>query len=105
MSAAKTLNLELQTLIDNRLDAIDQNLLRAGIPRHQRRSIGEEVENQIIEMLSRLEHDPWTREDVLAVLAKLDPPEAYGVGVSPAGDIPQPSEGGTPTLHRVRAAA
>jgi hypothetical protein len=77
MSAAKNLSNTLQAIIDNRLDAIDQNLLRAGLPRHQRRSIVEEVENQILEMLSRLEHDEWTRADVLAVLAKLDPPEAY----------------------------
>lgn len=75
--SAKSLSNALQAIIDNRLDAIDQNLLRAGVPRHQRRSIGEEVENQILEMLSRLEHDEWTRQDVLAVLAKLEPPEAY----------------------------
>ena len=59
--SAKSLSNALQAIVDNRLDAIDQNLLRAGIPRHQRRSIGEEVENQILEMLSRLEHDEWTR--------------------------------------------
>lgn len=77
MSAAKSLSNDLQAIVDNRLDAIDQNLLRAGLPRHQRRSIVEEVENQILEMLMRLEVDQWTRQDVLAVLAKLDPPEAY----------------------------
>ena len=77
MSAVKNLSNELQAIIDNRLDAIDQNLLRAGLPRHQRRSVVEEVENQILEMLSRLEVDELTRADVLAVLAKLDPPEAY----------------------------
>src|SRR5260221_8529977 len=77
MSAAKNLSNDLQAIVDNRLDAIDQNLLRAGLPRHQRRSVVEEVENQILEMLSRLEVEELTRADVLAVLAKLDPPEAY----------------------------
>lgn len=75
--SAKSLNNDLQAIVDNRLDAIDQNLLRAGLPRHQRRSVVEEVENQILEMLSRLEVAEYTRADVLAVLAKLDPPEAY----------------------------
>ena len=75
MSAAKNLSNDLQAIVDNRLDAIDQNLLRAGLPRHQRRAVVEEVENQILEMLSRLEVTEYTRADVLAVLAKLDPPE------------------------------
>ena len=103
--SGKSLSNALQAIIDNRLDAIDQNLLRAGIPRHQRRSIGEEVENQILEMLTRLEHDEWTREDVLTVLARLDPPEAYGVGVPPSGGPPEPPAGGSPTFRGVRAAA
>ncbi|MFN0018115.1 MAG: hypothetical protein ACKVP0_07650 [Pirellulaceae bacterium] len=103
--SAKTLSNDLQAIIDNRLDAIDQNLLRAGLPRHQRRSIVEEVENQILEMLSRLEVAEYTRADVLAVLAKLDPPEAYGVGVPSSDGLPEPPKGGTPTLRGMRAAA
>ena len=101
MSAAKNLNNTLQAIIDNRLDAIDQNLLRAGLPRHQRRSVVEEVENQILEMLSRLEVAEYTRADVLAVLAKLDPPEAY---------VPEDAPGraaaeGVAAVERVSAAA
>ena len=84
MSAASPLNSALQALIDNRLDAIDQNLLRAGISRHQRQSIVEEVQNQILEMLSRRGEAEPTRQDVLAVLAQLDPPEAYVPEDAPA---------------------
>ena len=101
MSAAKSLSNDLQAIVDNRLDAIDQNLLRAGLPRHQRRAVVEEVENQILEMLSRLEVTEYTRADVLAVLAKLDPPEAY---------VPEDAPGraaaeGVAAVERVSAAA
>ena len=101
MSAAKNLSNDLQAIVDNRLDAIDQNLLRAGLPRHQRRSVVEEVENQILEMLSRLEVTEYTRADVLTVLAKLDPPEAY---------VPEDAPGraaaeGVAAVERVSAAA
>jgi hypothetical protein len=101
MSAPKSLSNELQAIVDNRLDAIDQNLLRAGLPRHQRRSIVEEVENQILEMLMRLEADPWTRQDVLAVLAKLDPPEAYVPEDAPA----RPAREGVSAAEGVSSAA
>ena len=101
MSAPKSLSNALQAIVDNRLDAIDQNLLRAGLPRHQRRSIVEEVENQILEMLMRLEVDPWTRQDVLAVLAKLDPPEAYVPEDAPV----RPAREGVSATEGVSAAA
>src|SRR5678815_5176058 len=93
---------DLQAIVDNRLDAIDQNLLRAGLPRHQRRSVVEEVENQILEMLSRLEVTEYSRADVLAVLAKLDPPEAYV-----PEDAPRQTTGDrvSETAERVTAAA
>lgn len=98
---AKSLSNALQAIIDNRLDAIDQNLLRAGLPRHQRRSIVEEVENQILEMLTRLEVEEWTRADVLAVLAKLDPPEAYVPEDAPG----RPASEGVSSAAEVSAAA
>jgi hypothetical protein len=101
MSAAKSLNNDLQAIVDNRLDAIDQNLLRAGLPRHQRRSVVEEVENQILEMLSRLEVAEYTRADVLAVLAKLDPPEAYVPEDAPR----RPAFDAGATVEKVSAAA
>jgi hypothetical protein len=66
----------LQTLIDSRLDTIDRMLL-GRVARSERLEIVREVESQIFELLQeRGAHEP-TREDVLAVLARLDPPEAY----------------------------
>jgi hypothetical protein len=66
----------LQTLIDCRLDTIDRILL-GRLPRSERVEIAREVESQIFELLGERNSDELTREDVLAVLARLDPPEAY----------------------------
>ena len=66
----------LQTLIDSRLDTIDRMLL-GRLPRSERLEIVREVESQIFELLQERGSDEPTREDVLAVLARLDPPEAY----------------------------
>src|SRR5262245_52034134 len=78
----------LQTLIDSRLDTIDRMLL-GRLPRHERLEIVGEVESQIFELLQDRDGGggggELTREDVLAVLARLDPPEAY-----------LPEEAGTP---------
>jgi hypothetical protein len=75
MTAAE-LNPELRNLIDARLDAIDQALVRAQVPWSERRSIVGEVETQVFELLGRRGALP-VLEDVLAVLASLDPPESY----------------------------
>jgi hypothetical protein len=66
----------LQTLIDSRLDTIDRMLL-GRLPRSERLEVVREVEGQIHELLGERADDDLTREDVLAVLARLDPPEAY----------------------------
>ena len=66
----------LQTLIDCRLDTIDRMLL-GRMPRSERVEIVREVELQIYELLGDRNSDEPTREDVLAVLGRLDPPEAY----------------------------
>jgi hypothetical protein len=66
----------LQTLIDSRLDTIDRMLL-GRTSRQDRLAIVREVESQIHELLQASDADELTREDVLAVLARLDPPEAY----------------------------
>jgi hypothetical protein len=65
-----------QTLIDSRLDTIDR-ILSGRIPRQERTAIVMEVESQIYELLHARDADELTREAVLAVLARLDPPEAY----------------------------
>jgi hypothetical protein len=67
---------DLQKLIEARLDAMDRVLMGAQISWSERRSIVGEVEIQIFELLARRTQSP-TEEDVLAVLASLDPPESY----------------------------
>src|SRR4051794_35536302 len=83
----------LQPLIDSRLDTIDRMLL-GRLPRGERLEVVREVESQIFELLQERGDDEPTREDVLAVLARLDPPEAYlpeeGITHS-QGFIPRPA--------------
>ena len=75
MTAAE-LNPDFRNLIDARLDAIEQILLRVQVSYSERRHIVGEVETQIFELLSR-RGETFTREDVVAVLNSLDPPESY----------------------------
>jgi hypothetical protein len=68
----------LRNLIDNRLDGIDRILIEAGASRAERGNILSDIEGQIYEMLrAGVGEEEPTRRDVLDVLAKLDPPEAY----------------------------
>jgi hypothetical protein len=66
----------LQALVDSRLDTIDR-MLMGRMPRQERMAIVREVEAQIFDLLQERGGEDITREDVLAVLARLDPPEAY----------------------------
>lgn len=69
---------EVQACIDEHLDAVDRALHGEQMSRSERRLITDDVENQIRDMLAdRCEVKPTTA-DVKAVLAELDPPEAYG---------------------------
>ncbi len=70
------LSTALQSLIDSRLDTIDRMLL-GRVDRGERLAIVREVESQIDELLGERDADDLSREDVLAVLGRLDPPEAY----------------------------
>lgn len=75
-----TLSPALRALIDERLDGIERVLRRARTPRPERQEILDSVENQILEMLAKRAADEPTRRDLFAVLAELDPPEAYALG-------------------------
>jgi hypothetical protein len=66
----------LQALVDARLDTIDRMLV-GRVPRADRLSIVREVESQVFELLQERAAGEPTRDDVLAVLSRLDPPEAY----------------------------
>ncbi len=77
MSVATTeLSRSTQHLIDSRLDTIDRMLL-GRVSRQERLEIVREVEAQIFEQLHERGAEEFSREDVLAVLGRLDPPEAY----------------------------
>jgi hypothetical protein len=94
MSVATTeLSRSTQHLIDSRLDTIDRMLL-GRVSRPERLEIVREVEAQIFEQLHGRGAEDVSRDDVLAVLGRLDPPEAY-----------LPEEGGPdPVPSRVAAA-
>lgn len=74
--ATASLPRTLQLLVDARLDTIDRMLI-GWTPRQERLSIVREVESQVLELLHERDVEALTREDVLSVLARLDPPEAY----------------------------
>jgi hypothetical protein len=76
MTATERLPRQLQRLIDARLDTIDRMLL-GRLPRADRLAVVREVEGQVYELLGERPGHELDREDVLAVLARLDPPEAY----------------------------
>ena len=100
----------LQTLIDSRLDTIDRMLV-GRLSRQDRLSIVTEVESQINELLHASDADELTREDVLAVLARLDPPEAYipdeidGQRGSSHKTIPTRAHQSVPTAYNVGRAS
>src|SRR3954470_8508165 len=87
----------LQALIDSRLDTIDRMLL-GRLPRGERLEVVREVESQVFELLQERGGDEPTREDVLAVLARLDPPEAY---LPEEGETERPGFAPRAAAHRL----
>jgi hypothetical protein len=75
-TAAPALAESLQALIDARLDTVERMLL-GQVPRPDRLAIVNEVEAQIHELLGDRDPQLLTSDDVLEVLRRLDPPEAY----------------------------
>jgi len=69
---------EVRSKVDAHLDAVEQALRRSGAGREEARSITDDVETQILDMLAtRAAGRTPTVKDASAVLAQLDPPEAY----------------------------
>jgi hypothetical protein len=102
---------ELRALIDARLDAVERVLLLAGVSRGERGGIVEEVETQVYELLARRTSEEPTRRDVQAVLAALDPPEAYApegyrerAADAAAAPVPRPRQP-RPSLLAIASAA
>ncbi len=79
----------LQKLVDARLDNIDRALLSTDVSRYERRQIVSAVEDQIQELVARINREEPSREDILRILASLDPPEAYGTGSMQLGVQPE----------------
>jgi|GEM_PF-2328828 hypothetical protein len=74
---AVELSSALRQLIDARLDNIERALMTQAMSRGDRQQIIAAIEEQIFEMLEKSSEEEPTRDEVLAVLSKLDPPEAY----------------------------
>lgn len=74
---AVEMSTSLQQMIDARLDSVERALMLKGMERGDRRQIVSAIEDQIMEMLNQSVAEEPTRDDVLSVLSKLDPPEAY----------------------------
>ncbi len=83
---ATPLDPALQSLVDARLDTIDRMLL-GRVPRADRLGILREVESQIEELISQKDPANLGREDILAVLGQLDPPEGYLPEMLPTSDV------------------
>ena len=70
---------DVRQRLDAHLDAVEQALSAARKSRQQRRGIVDDLEAQIMDMLGGKSESP-TLPDLEEVLAKLDPPSAYGEG-------------------------
>jgi len=87
---------EVRSKVDAHLDAVEQALRRSGAGREEARSITDDVETQILDMLATRAAGRTPKvKDASAVLAQLDPPEAYAQGAearagAPAGAPPSP---------------
>lgn len=68
---------DVRARIDAHLDAVEDQLRRAGETREKRRGIVDDLETQILEMVDSLSSGHATLGDVDAVLIRLDPPQAY----------------------------
>ncbi len=66
----------LQLLIETRLDILDR-ILVGRVSRGDRMSILGEVESQIEELVSQKDAATLSRADLLEILGRIDPPEAY----------------------------
>ena len=83
-----------QRLIDQHLEAIAVSLRTSGMSRSVRRSILDDIENQIYEMLEERTAGNPQENEVRAVLAELDAPESYLTSSDLGERESLPTEGG-----------
>jgi len=72
------------------LDAVETQLASTGVPREKRRSIIDDLETHILEMVRASDPQPVTEDEINAMIARLDPPEAYGTEEIAAQNSPAP---------------
>jgi quercetin dioxygenase-like cupin family protein len=109
-----TFSPDAQARVEAFLSAVDNALSEAGFSQAERQNVAEDLRAQITEMVkaqvaaqSRPATEPATIDDVAAVLAQLDPPEAYAgaaeeepVAVGAAtGKAPDPQADAGPSQH------
>lgn len=96
----QTLPLTVRQLLDEHLDGLERALLTAGISRPQRQAICDDVELQVREMLWQRSQAEPTVDLTRAVLAELDPPEAYLEAVDADTALSTPAiPNGQPRTH------
>jgi hypothetical protein len=91
MGEAFRLDEDARRQIDEHLDSIEEVLRSTGMTRSERQNILDDVETQIVEMLTARTQETPTVEDAKAVIAELDPPESY----APEGQGEQQEEQGS----------
>ncbi|MBN2217621.1 MAG: hypothetical protein JW719_09625, partial [Pirellulales bacterium] len=80
----RSLDTAAQQRLDEYLDAVEQALVESGTSRTERRAVCDEIEAQAREMAFARAADQPTAQDMAAVLAELDDPEAYRASGEPA---------------------
>ncbi len=85
---------DVERLINEHLEAVDRALAAREVPLSERRSVTDDVEAQIRDMLAERAGGKPTTADVEAVLAGLDAPDSYAedAGGAPAAVPVQPVE-------------
>ena len=94
---------DLERRINDHLEAIDKAMAAKGIPLVERRSVTDDVETQIRDMLAADGKTAHTMEDLEAVLLGLDAPESYaeapGQDLADSPREPEPPPPATPPRY------
>jgi hypothetical protein len=106
-NAVRDLPQDVRSEVDTHLDGLERVLMTAGLSRAQRQEICDDVELQIREMLLDRFGDSPTAEQTSAVLAELDPPEAFLNTLAETESTPRTRPAITvhPRIHRFAVAS
>ena len=91
---------ELRARIDEHLDAVERQLVSAGVPREKRRGITDDLETQIMDMLNPGKGRTLSATEVDDVFSRLDPPEAYTKDSVQAPPMPPQPPTPTPSTEK-----